>query len=517
MALLETALAYNRAGYNVIPLIPNDKTPPGGFGFKWWYTRPQSAAWVEKTFTKYDGGNIGVLGGVTSTPGGRLYPYYLDFDDKGAYGELAPECPATRRYETFRGGHVWLFAHAPVRTHAYKRHGFEVRGVGAYVMGPPSVHPSGLRYEFTDELVPVAVADELDFVTLEFDSIPEIFAPNLPRLAQRILRSDEKTLAQYPTRSEIDGALVMALVNSGRDLAAIKALMDVATYPSHYRSLPETRRFGWLFGVVERCKAAGDSPEWAATQQELAKLRAYVVALPAKMVTGVRTAVTDKKTLLAHITTAQAAGRLDYQLSARDGSELAEVTPKTWAIATNRLTFHGWIAKRESAVATCAQRFELARDKITTLPYSADSVWECSKSVPSPRSHDDAAGVFEFGRRDKSSGLRRGGLGRGPGETWVTLERLGPCALDELQEATGFCRKTVRRHVMKLESLGLVDFDGETVNRTALDVQDAGTILGTLGIADKRRSRHEAQRAAYRARFDSGARVYKRKVASNGK
>ena len=89
MALLETALAYNRAGYNVIPLIPNDKTPPGGFGFKWWYTRPQSAAWVEKTFTKYDGGNIGVLGGVTSTPGGRLYPYYLDFDDKGAYGELA--------------------------------------------------------------------------------------------------------------------------------------------------------------------------------------------------------------------------------------------------------------------------------------------------------------------------------------------------------------------------------------------------------------------------------------------
>ena len=508
MALLAQAMAYHDLGYNLIPLAAGGKTPVGGWRF--WQKRPQSAAWVERAFTAHSG-NVGALGGVTCTPGGRLFPYFLDFDDMGAYRELWPECPPTRRVDTFRGGHVWLFAHAPVRTHAYKLHGFEIRATGAYVAAPPSIHPSGLIYEFVDELVPVAVADVLSFVDLEFDSVPETFAPNLPRLAQRILRSDEKTLAAYATRSEIDAALVMALLNSGRDLAAIKALMDVATYPSHYRSLPETRRFGWLFGVVERCKAAGNRPEWEQTQLELAAIRGYVVALPAKMVSTVRTGVTDKKTLLAHITTAQRAGKLDYQLSARDGAELAQVTPKTWAIATNRLTFHGWIAKRESAVATCAQRFELARDKITTLPYSASSVWECSKSVPSPRSHDDAAGVFEFGRRDKQTGLRRGGLGRGPGETWAALERLGPCALDELQEATGFTRRTIRRHVMKLESLGLVDFDGETVSRTALDVQDAGTILGTLGIADKRRSRHEAQRAAYRARFGTGARVYRRK------
>ena len=509
MALLETALAYNRAGYNVIPLVAGGKEPPEKFGFKRWYGRPQSAAWVEETFAKYDGGNIGILGGVTSTPSARLYPFYLDFDSTGAYGDLWPECPPTRRVETSRGGHVWLFAHAPVRTRKYARWGFEVRGARSYVMGPPSVHPSGKHYEFTDELIPVAVADTLSFVDLEFDSVPETYTPNLPRLVQRILRSDEKTLAGYATRSEIDAALVMALLNSGRDLAAIKALMDVATYPSHYRDLPEARRFGWLLGCYEKCKAAGNRPEWEQTQLELAAIRAFVVALPAKMVSTVRTGVTDKKTLLAHITTAQRAGKLDYQLSARDGAELAQVKPDTFAVASNRLTFHGWIIRRESAVATCAQRFELARDSFGTLPYTAGTVWECPVCVP--RS-DDAAGVFEFGRRDKQTGLRRGGLGRGPGESWAALERLGPCALDELQEATGFTRRTIRRHVMKLESLGLVDFDGETVNRTALDVQDAGTILGTLGIADRRRSRHEAQRAAYRARFDSGARVYKRKV-----
>jgi hypothetical protein len=508
MAILEQALAYNRAGYNVIPLIPNDKIPVGAWRF--WQTRAQSAAWVERTFAAHDG-NIGTLGGVTSTPGGRLYPFYLDFDDRGAYGELAPECPPTRRVETRRGGHVWLFAHAPVRSKAYKRHGFEVRGVGQYVMGPPSIHPSGLRYEFTDELATVAVADTLPFVDLEFDSIPETYTPNLPRLAQRILHSDEKTLSAYPTRSEIDAALVMALVNSGRDLAAIKGLMDAASYPSHYRSLPESRRFGWLFGVVEKCKALGNRPEWEQAQSELATFRAFVVTLPAKLVTTARTGVVDKKTLLAHISTAQAAGRFEYQLSARDGAELAQVKPDTFAVASNRLAFHGWIAKREQAVATCAQRFELARDRIGTLPYTDGIVWECPDVVSSPRSQDDMGGVFEFGRRDKQTGLRRGGLGRGPAETWAALGRLGPCALDELQEATGFCRATVRRHVMRLESVGLVDFDGATVNRTALDVQDAGAILGTLGIADKRRSRHIAQRAAYRGRFDSGARVYRRK------
>ena len=65
---------------------------------------------------------------------------------------------------------------------------------------------------------------------------------------------------------------------------------------------------------------------------------------------------------------------------------------------------------------------------------------------------------------------------------------------------------------MRLESVGLVDFDGALVTRTGLELEDAGGILGTLSIAGKRRSKHEAQRAAYRARFDSGARVYKRKV-----
>ena len=512
MALLQQAMAYHEAGYNVIPLVAGGKEPPEKFGFKLWYTKPQSASWVEKTFTEYGGGNIAVLGGVTSTPGGRLYPYKIDFDDKGAYRELWPECPTTRRVDTPRGGHVWLFAHAPVRSRGYKRHGFEIKGARTYCMAPPSIHPSGKRYEFVDDTVAVAVADTLPFVDLEFDAIPETYTPNLPRLAQRILRCDEKTLSAYPTRSEIDAALVMALVNSGRDLAQIKAILDGGAYPSHYRSLPESRRFGWLLGCYEKCRALGNRPEWEQVQSELATFRAFVVTLPAKLVSTVRTGITDKKTLLAHIATAQAAGRLEYQLSARDGAELAQVKPDTFAVASNRLAFHGWIAKRESAVATCAQRFELARDKFGTLPYTCAAVWECPVCVPSPRSQDDAAGVFEYGRRSKETGLRRGGLGRGPAESLAALERLGPCALDELQEATGFTRRTIRRHVMRLESVGLVDFDGATVNRTALDVQDAGAVLGTLSIAGKRRSKHEAQRAAYRARFDSGARVYKRKV-----
>lgn len=503
--LVDVALEYWQAGYNVLPLAPGEKYPVTSWAH--WQRRPQSQAWVESRFSGH-AGNIAVLGGVTSQPGRRLYPFFLDFDTSQAWCDLRGDLPATRQVETARGGHAYFYAHKPVRTQKYPRHGLEVRGLSAYVMAPPSVHPTGKQYAFGDPDQPIAVVDSLPICELAFDAIPTDYSQPLPRIVQRILRCDAEALAKYPTRSEIDAAVIMALTRSGRDLMQIMPIMDSATYPSHYRSLPERQRYRWLLGVFKKCQAAADRPEWAEAQDEITRFRAVVISLQPKQVSTARTGVTDKLVLLAHIGAAQAAGSAsDYHLSARDGSEAAQVTPKTFALATNRLRFWGWLGKSNSAVATLAGRYALKTDRANLLHSVTGKkvVTECSKydRFDAKRAPDDQAksGVFEYGRRGRD-GERRGGLGRGPGATFVILQRAGlALTVNELVDMTGFTRQTVKRHLLRLATVGLVDVDGDLVSVGEFDTETAGAILGTLNIGEKRRDRHTRQRAAWRQFF----------------
>lgn len=510
--LVDVALEYWQAGYNVLPLAPGEKYPVTSWAH--WQRRPQSQAWVESRFSGH-AGNIAVLGGVTSQPGRRLYPFYLDFDTAPAWRDLRGDLPATRQVSTARGGHAYFFAHRPVRTAQYKRHGFEIRGAKSYVMAPPSVHPTGKQYAFNDVDQPVAVVDSLPICDLDFDAIPADYMQPLPRLVQRILRNDAKTLGRYPTRSEIDAAVIMALTRSGRDLAQIMAILDGASYPSHYRNLPEKRRYAWLLGVYKKCQAAADRPEWAEAQDEITRFRAVVISLQPKEITTSRTGVTDKRVLLAHIGAAQAAGDAgDYHLSERDGSETAQVTGKTFALATNRLRFHGWVSKSTGNVATLAARYALKTDCANLLHSVTGKtvVTECSKfdHFASKSAPDDTpkraktggdSGVFEYGRRNRD-GERRGGLGRGPGETFAVLQRAGlALTVNELVDMTGFTRQTVKRHLLRLSTVGLVDVDGDLVSVGEFDTETAGAILGTLNIGEKRRDRHTRQRAAWRQFF----------------
>ena len=122
-------------------------------------------------------------------------------------------------------------------------------------------------------------------------------------------------------------------------------------------------------------------------------------------------------------------------------------------------------------------------------------VWECLNRDTSAR----AAGVFEYHRKAS------GGVGRGPGETFAALQRLGAASHDELAQATGFALRTVKRHVLVLVSVGLADETGGVVSPTGVDGELVGDWLGTLRIGPTRRARHERQRAAWRNHFARGA------------
>ena len=71
---------------------------------------------------------------------------WSDFKSWGA--ERGIDWHVYPRVKTGKGGHVYVAA-SDVRNSAGRRPGIDVRGVGGYVLAPPSVHPNGDVYTWT--------------------------------------------------------------------------------------------------------------------------------------------------------------------------------------------------------------------------------------------------------------------------------------------------------------------------------------------------------------------------------
>jgi DnaB-like helicase C terminal domain/Bifunctional DNA primase/polymerase, N-terminal/Primase C terminal 1 (PriCT-1) len=146
--LLESALRYAALGWPVFPLSPRSKIPyPGSEGFKeattdkvtitsWWSRQPES--------------NIGI-------PTAK-HRWVLDVDKRSGGFETLEELeakynklPNTIRQVTGSGGRQYFFCNSPIdiRNSAGKLGpGLDVRGIGGYVVVPPSIHPSGNPYDW---------------------------------------------------------------------------------------------------------------------------------------------------------------------------------------------------------------------------------------------------------------------------------------------------------------------------------------------------------------------------------
>lgn len=128
---------YAGLGFATIPLRPREKRP-----LRRGWREPRDEHWIG---TPADA-NVGIL---TGAPSGGLV--VLDFDTKDGPSEvlgLTAEQLAvvTIVVETVRGWHV--YARSPGRATGTPRAGLDVRGEGAMVVAPPSVHPSGQAYRF---------------------------------------------------------------------------------------------------------------------------------------------------------------------------------------------------------------------------------------------------------------------------------------------------------------------------------------------------------------------------------
>lgn len=146
--ILNHALAAAHRGWSVFPLQQAGKTPLPGF--KWTRGASTDPDQIHRWFSDAD-----LNMGISCGPSGLLVV------DEDQPGDLARWCtdhgvtlPATFTVATAHGQHLYfnrggldLGNHTPFKEDGY---GIDVRGAGGYVVGPGSVHPTGVIYTPTD-------------------------------------------------------------------------------------------------------------------------------------------------------------------------------------------------------------------------------------------------------------------------------------------------------------------------------------------------------------------------------
>ena len=166
--LVEVALRYADHGWPILPLhTPRPrgcsctaadcgsagKHPRTGRGLHDASTDPdQIRAW----WTRWPDANVGVATGASS----RLLVFDVDLPDgptslarlEADHRDLPPTC----EQRTGSGGRQLLFAHpgGTVGNRARLLPGIDVRGDGGYIVVPPSIHPTGSRYQWQGRIPP---------------------------------------------------------------------------------------------------------------------------------------------------------------------------------------------------------------------------------------------------------------------------------------------------------------------------------------------------------------------------
>lgn len=147
----KAALDYLHRGWSVIPMRERDKRPL----IRWQVFQSERASEQQLLgwFDRWPESNVGIVTGVVS---GLLV---LDVDPRhGGEASLRHlQCehgplPRTVEVTTGGGGRHLYFAHpgGSVRNRVGIAPGIDLRGDGGCVVAPPSLHPSGKRYQWVE-------------------------------------------------------------------------------------------------------------------------------------------------------------------------------------------------------------------------------------------------------------------------------------------------------------------------------------------------------------------------------
>lgn len=197
--LYQSALYYAGLGFSVFPCKPKGKTPATEHGFKDGTTDSEQ---IRKWWSENPNYNIGIVTGQ------RSGIFVIDIDDDQIKGKAGSqilrnwekthgELPETVQALSGNGGVHLYYKYEPslpVKSTQGIYKDIDIRGNGGYIIAPPSIHPSGNRYEWEvlHDIHDIKIADPNETVKtfLKKDIIPEGNRTNsLVSLAGRLIRS----------------------------------------------------------------------------------------------------------------------------------------------------------------------------------------------------------------------------------------------------------------------------------------------------------------------------------------
>lgn len=223
MPLARAAERYAELGWSVLQLAEEGKIPAGGHGLLDATTDPTS---VRRAWERRPRSNIGV----------RIPPGVVVVDVDGPAGVEALRAggpiPRTLTAATARGWHLWFAAPAGVelRQRAAVLPAVDTRASGkGYVVAPPSVHATGVVYEWARRVAPAQLpAWLLDLLKPAPAPAPTTYAPSSAVLdrarrsgyALAALEGEASAVATTPTGGR-NHRLTAAWLRCARDLGDV--------------------------------------------------------------------------------------------------------------------------------------------------------------------------------------------------------------------------------------------------------------------------------------------------------
>lgn len=193
MTPLDAALAYARAGLNVIPIKPGAKRPPMG---AWQDAATTDPDTIRRWWTTlYADHGVGLAPG--RLPDGRWW-FAVDIDDHDIDGHAAwaellaayPDHPPAAGPDAVTGGggrHLLFAAPFEVRN-ADLDPGIDIRGHGGQIVAEPTIHPNGRPYAWEDGAAPwdLPIPDAPPWLLAMLQPAEPVHEPdNVPQVVDR--------------------------------------------------------------------------------------------------------------------------------------------------------------------------------------------------------------------------------------------------------------------------------------------------------------------------------------------
>jgi len=155
--MIDHALEYDARGWVVIPMVAGTKKAL----VKWKYTIADDRDRTERYWQWRPDASIGVLCGPSNL-------VVIDEDDPTGL-EFIPDLPPTATVTTGRGRHHIYTdrskgrlrnttGRVPVRGQWVEAPGIDIRATGGLFVAPPSMHKSGVRYRWNEDVLEVGIA-----------------------------------------------------------------------------------------------------------------------------------------------------------------------------------------------------------------------------------------------------------------------------------------------------------------------------------------------------------------------